>query len=223
MWKKERPAQVFESYSATLINDAAAQSFKDLELIALVTSRMGNIQFRDVALNTPFGEPCRFLGALTSILEPSLVVEIGTATGCSARAFLDYTYASSKVITFDIAAWTSYPESFLKQEDFKEKLTQYLDDLSILDTFKKHAVSLANADLIYLDAPKDGVFEYKFFEHLSCLKMPEKERFLVIDDIRFLNMAALWRDIASPKFDATSIGHWSGTGLVDISEGLKLK
>jgi hypothetical protein len=36
-------------------------------------------------------------------------------------------------------------------------------------------------------------------------------------------MVNLWRRIDSPKIDLTSFGHWSGTGLVDISNGLSLR
>ena len=46
---------------------------------------------------------------------------------------------------------------------------------------------------------------------------------LVIDgDIRLLPMVECWRSIASPKFDLTSFDHWSGTGIVDISQVLRM-
>ena len=48
---------------------------------------------------------------------------------------------------------------------------------------------------------------------------PKNKKFLIIDDILFVNMIDLWRKIKSPKLDATSLGHWSGTGIVDISDG----
>jgi hypothetical protein len=49
---------------------------------------------------------------------------------------------------------------------------------------------------------------------------PRTKKLLILDDIRFMNMIRLWRGIASPKLDLSSFGHWSGTGLVDISKGL---
>jgi hypothetical protein len=36
-------------------------------------------------------------------------------------------------------------------------------------------------------------------------------------------MIDLWRSIESPKLDITSFGHFSGSGLVDISKGLLLR
>ncbi len=35
-------------------------------------------------------------------------------------------------------------------------------------------------------------------------------------------MIDIWRSIKSPKLDATSFSHWSGTGIVDISKGFQL-
>jgi hypothetical protein len=49
---------------------------------------------------------------------------------------------------------------------------------------------------------------------------PSAPTILVLDDTRLLNMIDVWRLIRSPKLDLTSFGHWSGTGLVDMSAGL---
>ena len=35
-------------------------------------------------------------------------------------------------------------------------------------------------------------------------------------------MINLWNSIKSPKMDISSVGHWTGTGLVDISNGFIL-
>jgi hypothetical protein len=99
---------------------------------------------------------------------------------------------------------------------------QHLTDLSDSAAFQVHRQLLNDADLIFLDAPKDGRFEYKIAPLLANLS-PRSSRFLVVDDIRFVNMIDWWQAVQSPKLDMTSFGHWSGTGLVDISEGLKFK
>ena len=41
---------------------------------------------------------------------------------------------------------------------------------------------------------------------------------MIIDDILFVNMIDFWRKIKSPKVEASCFGHWSGTGIVDISD-----
>jgi len=195
-----------------------------ISLVANVFVKSMGVKFNIPALDIKFGEPCRFLAALTECTSPSLIVDIGTSCGGSARTFVDFSLSWTNVVTFDVEAWKHYKETYLKDADFQSgKLVQYVEDLSNDNLFEKHSRLLADADLIYCDGPKDGIFEYRFMEKLSKLPMPIKQRYLVLDDIRFMNMAALWRDIASPKFDATSFGHWSGTGLVDIAEGLKLK
>ena len=79
-----------------------------------------------------------------------------------------------------------------------------------------------NADFIMCDGPKDGVFERTVYSLLSTLNFPSKPRWLLLDDIRFTSEMTSWRLICSPKVDLTSFGHFSGTGLVNITEGLKL-
>jgi hypothetical protein len=67
---------------------------------------------------------------------------------------------------------------------------------------------------LFVDAPKDGVFEPAFIKNLAEMKT-KKELLVIFDDIRVLNMLLPWRSIKRPKFDLISFGHWSGTGLVD--------
>ena len=56
----------------------------------------------------------------------------------------------------------------------------------------------------------------------ELLKLDKKKgKLLILDDIKFVNMIDLWRSVKSPKIDLSSFGHWTGTGVIDISEGLK--
>ena len=233
MWGTQTPGHWFDSYAASIHDDKAAQSFTDIDIICKVISQMYNIQFNidnnmagSSSFHLNFGDHYRLLAALTKVLESKTIVEIGTSRGGSARALLEFSPIDAKVFTFDIIPWNEFDfagGTWLKDTDFSSgNLTQYLGDLSKEDMFLKHADLLSNADVIFCDAPKDGVFEYQFLENLQNLKMPFKRRFLVLDDIKFMNMAALWRQIASPKIDLTSFGHWSGTGLVAIHNGLEL-
>ena len=50
----------------------------------------------------------------------------------------------------------------------------------------------------------------------------KKNKILIMDDIKFMNMINLWNSIKSPKMDISSVGNWTGTGLVDISNGFIL-
>ena len=77
------------------------------------------------------------------------------------------------------------------------------------------AQRFAEADLIFLDGPKDGYFEARFLANLLSMKL-QPHALLVLDDIRLWNMLRIWRDLPPPKLDMTSFGHWSGTGFVEI-------
>ncbi len=168
------------------------------------------------------GEHYRLLKALAIELAPEKVVEIGTYTGMGSLSLCQGLPDTSKVHTFDIVPWNELP-THLNQDLFDSgQLTQYLTDLADPNNFSQYLDLLESADFIFCDGPKDGQFEYKFVSHLTKLK-PTERRILMLDDIRFKNMIDLWRSIESPKLDLSSFGHWSGTGLVDISNGLKLK
>ena len=167
------------------------------------------------------GEHYRILNAVVKILNPSLVVEVGTFTGMGSIA-LKQELASGKLYTFDIVPWHSF-ESHLSINDFdKNNIRQILSDLSIEEEFNKYSGILSEAEIIFMDAPKDGLFEYKFLSMLSKLKS-KNNKLLIIDDIRFVNMIDLWISIEAPKIDISSFGHWSGTGFVDISQGFGIK
>ena len=73
--------------------------------------------------------------------------------------------------------------------------------------------TLASADIVFVDAPKDGQFEYQFLPWLFVVE-PERSQLVVLDDVRVVPMINLWRSLPLPKLDVASFGHWSGTGLV---------
>ena len=140
----------------------------------------------------------------------------------SARVMLDHTCDGCQIHSFDIIPWQEF-DSHLNEKDFKQgRLVQHLEDLSQAVIFEKHLGTIENSQIIFCDAPKDGQFEYKFLRLLQQIKPSKEQRLLILDDIRFLNMLPVWRSIRSPKLDATSFGHWSGTGIVDITSGFEL-
>lgn len=100
-------------------------------------------------------------------------------------------------------------------------VTQILSDLSVKENFTRNIDILSAAEIIFLDGPKNFEFERTFLKNIALLP-PAHRRLLIIDDIRFLNMTHIWGSILSPKLDLTSFGHWTGTGLVDISNCLRI-
>lgn len=210
-------------------DDLAAQTFNgwDYVLDSVRTATKVRIDSTNPFANAFPGDHYRLLAGLVYNLSrtkgPLSLVDIGTHYGTSARVMLDFSSPEDKVTTFDVTPWVDYETTYLTEEDFASgRLVQHLDDIKESDNFKKHSELLVNADFIMCDGPKDGVFERTVYSLLSTLNFPSKPRWLLLDDIRFTSEMTSWRLICSPKVDLTSFGHFSGTGLVNITEGLKL-
>lgn len=165
------------------------------------------------------GEHYRLLAALVKLLQPKRILEVGTFRGLSALALKKFLPSDGRITTFDVAPWDSIPETCLLPEDFEdERLRQQIGDLSDAAVFELHRGLIQETELLFVDGPKDGVFERKLLQQLEAVDF-HKPLLVVMDDIRFWNMLAIWQDIARPKLDLTSFGHWSGTGLVEWQAG----
>jgi predicted O-methyltransferase YrrM len=161
------------------------------------------------------GEHYRLLAGLVEFLDPKLVVEIGTYTGMSALALKHRLAADGQIVTFDVQPWRTFSHTLLNPRDFSNgRLDQVVDDLSTAEGFSRHRSLLTRADLIFVDAAKDGLMEARLLRGFESTDFAT-EPIIVFDDIRLWNMLAVWRGISRPKLDLTSLGHWSGTGLVD--------
>lgn len=160
------------------------------------------------------GEHYKLLAGLVSILQPRLIVEIGTATGSSALCLKRFQPKGGRLATFDVIPWRQYPATVLTEADFADgTFVQYVDDISQPAQLAKHTALLAEADFIFIDAAKDGKQEQLFLNNFETIKFKHAP-VLLFDDIRLWNMLRIWNDIKRPKLDLTSFGHWSGTGLV---------
>jgi hypothetical protein len=115
------------------------------------------------------------------------------------------------VLTYDVIPWAQFSNTLLSAKDFDGSIEQRLGDLADDEFFDSQAAALRSAGLIFIDGPKDGVFEPAFVSKL--LPVLGRGQVLVFDDIRKLAMLQLWRDLPLPKLDVTSFGHWCGTGL----------
>lgn len=189
-----------------------------MRAIALAaTSDLDDIAARDNLtgryIRTWPGEHYRLLAGLVRALSPRIVVEVGTATGASALCLLKYLPRESRLATFDVKRWEDLEGSMLTPDDFKDgRMIQHVEDVTKPEGFQRYAALLQDADLVFVDAAKDGVMEKRFFDQV--LRLPRKKpTVLLFDDTRVPNMVAFWRSIARPKLDLTSFGHWSGTGL----------
>ena len=160
------------------------------------------------------GEHYKLLAGLVKVLQPNLVVEIGTAAGLSALSLKKFLAPTAKVATFDIVPWQQFPGAVLQAGDFADgMLVQHVSDISDKNTCNQYAPLLSQAELIFMDAAKDGMMEQKILDNFKTISFV-RPPLIVFDDIRVWNMLKIWRLITMPKIDLTSFGHWSGTGLV---------
>lgn len=190
---------------------AAAEAARHVDL-GEVADRAGRPAEAAWVLQWP-GEHYRLLPALIAVLGAREVVEIGTFTGLSALAMLTALPEDGRITTFDIVPWDAVEGTALRRADFGPRLVQHIGDLSDDAVFAAHRDVLTRADLIFIDGPKDRRFE----PALLALLLPALAGLgttLVLDDIRVLEMVHVWERISEPKLDLTSLGHWSGTGLV---------
>lgn len=161
------------------------------------------------------GEHYRLLAALVKLMSPKVVIEIGTAEGLSALSMLRFLPHDGRIVTFDIIPWQEYSPQILTSSDFADgRLTQFVDDLSDAETFRKHIDLISQADLIFIDGPKNGLTEAAIVAALKNTTF-RRSPIVVFDDIRFLNMIDIWRELRKPRLDLGSFGHWTGTGIVE--------
>ena len=164
------------------------------------------------------GEHYKLLAGLVHVLKPAIVIEIGTYQGLSALTLAKRLPAGSTLHTFDIMPYSKIPGCVFRESDFDGRIKTVVADLTAAGVFDTHRALFESADLIFVDAAKDGVMEQTFLDRFETVRF-RKPPLVVFDDIRVWNMLKIWRGVRRPKLDLTSFGHWSGTGIIDWVEG----
>lgn len=164
---------------------------------------------RDYALMWP-GEHYRLLAGFASAMKPALAIEIGTWQGAAAAVLAE---KSSRVVTFDVVPLDQIPGAIVDLFQRHPNVTQVISDLMLEANRGAYAELFQDADLVFVDGPKDGVFEPAVVPKI--LEMMRSGSIMILDDIRFACMQELWRlGINYPRIDIGSFGHSSGTGVV---------
>jgi len=207
------------AYSSEFLNTVSliikefGLSAKDIVLPPLINSEHDN----DLQYSVQ-GQHYHLLPILINALNCKKVIEIGTFLGASSKSILLNTDA--QVLTFDLIPYEKISlKGYLSQEDLNlSRFRQECLDLGEKHNFTTKSSEFNNCDLIFLDGPKDGSFEQKFLNNIiEFCKNRDKSIYLLIDDIRVSSMVSVWNKIPYPKFDLSSIGHWSGSGLVHVN------
>lgn len=176
-----------------------------------------------------FGNHYLLLTALAKARKAKKIVEIGTAGGASLWAWLRADCVEM-VSTWDIRPLEdSY--DWLATEDCKKLVTstlsiesnrwqQFVEDLSDSEVWKQRRLEIADADIIFIDGPHDGMFEMAVWSKIKSLDNIN-EILLVFDDIRLSSMVDFWTGLIVPRLDITFIGHQSGTGVALLEANRK--
>ena len=218
-WTYANSSDVDKEFVSKIIKYINAANNVDLEFdTSIEPDKSRQYEFEYTNMNIFPGEHYRMLVGIINTENFKNFIEIGTGSGIASKAILNKTNAD--INTFDIIPWREDDSHLTKVEFNNKRLTQIIEDLSNPDSFKKYLELISNSDLILLDADKSGIFEDLLLSKISTISFETKYRLLFIDDIRYFSMYRIWKKIHNPKIDLTSFGHWSGSGLVDISNGL---
>ncbi|QWD76421.1 hypothetical protein ICV32_01745 [Polynucleobacter sp. MWH-UH24A] len=190
-----------------LVEKRFHEGYKSVEISSLIETNFSP--------STWPGEHYRLLAAIVRALDAKNVVEIGTFWGMGTLSLCEG--GATSIITYDIKDWHSFPTTLLRDSDFEGgTIKQFIGDLQEESFFQSQKKNIENCDLIFMDAAKDSIMEKKFLSQFSrCTFKPGA--ILIIDDIKLWNMLQIWQDIKLPKIDISGLGHYTGTGLVELS------
>lgn len=162
------------------------------------------------------GEHYKLMAGFVKVLQPKVLIEIGTDTGLSSLAMKKYLPPDGKLVTFDLRPWREVPEHDLVEADFADgRLEQRIADLADPDVFEENRSLLQRAQLFFIDGPKNLTFETALMKHLRTIQF-DQPPILIFDDTRLTSMLKFWYELPMPKLDLTGLGHWSGTGMIEL-------
>ena len=198
------------SEAVTLLSEIIAEySRTELPELTKYCKTPSQIQY----FESSFGEHYKLIQSLCKSLQLRNVVEVGTFTGMSALIWL---LNGVNLTSVDIVPWRDFEDTVLDQElILNTDFVQYVLNISEPGAFNKMIPLFKSADLIFLDGPKDGIFEQKVVPQILSL-MAGKGNWLMLDDIHLRAMNSCWENIKTEKYDLSLIGHSTGTGLVRL-------
>jgi predicted O-methyltransferase YrrM len=162
-------------------------------------------------------EAYKFYAYLSTLIDNAKIMEIGSRFGRSGLA-LSYN-ESNNVISFDILEQGA---SEIKRNNLEFRIGNFMES----------DVDWTTIDIIMIDVdPHDGIKEREFVEFLYKQNW---EGLLILDDIlpnwpRIIPgadpvaMNEWWSGITEEKYDVSDVGHFSGTGIVNIGNKFKIE
>lgn len=181
-------------------------------------SSISNYQIVDGADFSEAGiEAYKFYAYISTLINDGLIVEVGSRFGRSGLA-LSFN-PNNKVISFDILEQGA---SNIKRSNLDFRIGNFMES----------DIDWNEVDIIMIDVdPHDGIKEREF---LNFLKEKKWEGILILDDILPnwpkiipgadpVAMNDWWNSLDEEKYDISDVGHFSGTGIVNIGKKYKIQ
>jgi hypothetical protein len=156
----------------------------------------------------------RLYAYLSHKVNNTTILDVGTRLGSSALALSSN--PKNKVISYDLVHWES-----------QEKIKKDNIEFKVMDFTKDTSIDYSKVDIIMIDVdPHDGLQEPIMINYLKSIGW---EGILLLDDIDpnqsypWVEMLEMWNKISEEKYDVTDIGHYSGTGLVNIGNKFEIE
>ena len=146
---------------------------------------------------------------LANKFENTNILDVGTLFGGSALAFSN---SNNHVISYDIVHLVTHDN--LKKDNIELRIGNFMED----------DIDYSKIDLILIDVdPHDGLQEPPMIDYLINIGW---KGLLLLDDIMYQAypvMQKMWYDLPYEKYDMTPVGHFSGTGLLNIGNKFELE
>jgi len=156
----------------------------------------------------------RLYSYLSTLVNHSIILDIGTFTGRSAVALSHN--PSNFVKSYDLVDHRHRPNGSLDM--FQKKNVEY-NIRNVLDDLTEELIRTVS--IVMIDIDHFGTVELEILDRLRKLRY---NGLVLLDDIYHHGvkegplMRALWNSIAERKVDVTRWGHYSGTGLIFMSQ-----
>jgi uncharacterized lipoprotein YehR (DUF1307 family) len=178
----------------------------DVDLTSLTQYISWNPTFLQYFVQAPGQEPYKLLGYMSMHVQGT-ITDIGTQFGSSALALSLHNQVN--VETYDTFKHIPDPNPQIQTIANKSNIKyRILSGQAVIS-------KVAESTIVYLDInTTTGTEELKIINQLKELGF---KGILVIDDIHLNSvMKDVWNNVPQDlkKIDATSLGHWSGTGIV---------
>lgn len=146
-------------------------------------------------------EHYKLLAYISSLYTNAKILDIGTNYGYSAVCLADN--KDNLVVTYDLVKYDIIDNLF--KNPFNDNIVfKFGSFIGVED--------LSTCPFICLDTAHDGPFEKAVINYLQFINW---RGILLMDDILSHGpLIELWEELDMEKYEITSKGHWSGTGIV---------